>query len=72
MEGSRVRSVPLFPHGQYPPSIGPFVAENRLEIDVRILIESPEFPDITDEDRALWVLTIKPITEWAVSKGLII
>ena len=68
-----MRSLPLFPHGQYPPSLGPFVGANRLEIDRRIRIEAPDFPlDITDEDRALWVLTIEPITEWAVSKGLII
>ncbi len=67
-----MRSLPLFPHGCYPPRIGKFIEANRLEIDVRILIESPEFPDITDEDRALWVLTIDPIKEWAISKGLII
>ncbi len=62
----------MFPHGSFPPSIGPFVHANRSEIDVRILIESPNFPDITDDDRALWVLTIDPIKEWAISKGLII
>lgn len=49
-----------------------FVKANRAEIDVRILIESPGFSDITDLDRNLWVLTIDPIKEWAISEGLII
>ena len=66
-----------FPYG-LPPGLADarglrgFVKDNRPEIDVRILIESPGFSDITDADRALWVLTIDPIKEWAISKGLII
>ena len=70
--------TPTFPHGCFPPGLADarglrgFVKDNRPEIDVRILNESPGFSDITDADRALWVLTIDPIKEWAISKGLII
>lgn len=57
----------------FPTALVTFVEANRLEIDVRIRIEAPDFPlHITDEDRALWVLTIEPIADWAASKGLII
>ncbi len=71
-------ATPLFAGIGFPPGltsamgIKNFVKANRAEIDVRILIESPGFSDITDLDRNLWVLTIDPIKEWAISEGLII
>lgn len=68
----RPNGNPLFPHGCYPPTLGPFVGANRAEIDRRILELSPGFRNITDEDRALWVLTIDELKEWAAEKGLII
>ncbi len=55
-----------------PSALVTFVEANREEIDRRILIESPGFPSINDKDRALWVLTIEPINEWAVSEGLVL
>jgi len=56
----------------HPTTLTEFVAANRAAIDRIILELSPGFRNITDEDRALWVLTIDELKEWAAEKGLII